>query len=315
MIKKLRILLVLLPLLATPTYANSTTAINKVIARVNNSVITSNDLAQRIKFAEYQFNSANQPVPNAEKLKSDMLNDLIDTTLQLQIAKRANVSVSNTELNNRINAIVKRNNADIDALKTSLNKSGLTYAMFRKQVRESMILQKIQAKAVSKDINISDSEIKNIQALWKQEKVQPEYELQDLFIEIPDNASKAQLTALSKKASALKAKIKADTDLDALATDASTADITVTLNDLGWRKASAIPTLFAKAVSNMKTGATTGPIKAPNGYHIVKLVSIRSNNKALTDNQARQIIFGRKYQQNLMDWIEQLHNQSYINRM
>ena len=65
----------------------------------------------------------------------------------------------------------------------------------------------------------------------------------------------------------------------------------------------------------MKTGDVAGPLRAPNGLHILKLVEMKSVGPALDPNQVRQFIFSQKIEKNVQPWLQQLRASAYVKIM
>ena len=93
------------------------------------------------------------------KLHKKVLNDLIDRSLELQIAARNNLQVSDKEVTEAIASIAARNKLTLSQLQQELLKQGLKYQDFRKQIHDDMVIGRISRQAVSGKINVSEQEI------------------------------------------------------------------------------------------------------------------------------------------------------------
>ena len=97
-----------------------------------------------------------------------------------------------------------------------------------------------------------------------------------------------------------------------LAAAESAGDKALQGGDLGWRHLAEIPTIFADSVKTMHSGQLAGPLRAPNGFHIIKLVAIRGGKQDLTKDEVRNLIYQRKYEEKVQIWLQQLRAQAYI---
>src|SRR3990167_6735817 len=104
-----------------PTPANSTQNLDSIVAVVNSGVITQNELDTAVAHAKAQIVASNNPQAlDTAKLQQTVLQQLIDEKLELEIAKRANVKVSNEKLNQAIQMIAKQNHLTLTQLKSKL---------------------------------------------------------------------------------------------------------------------------------------------------------------------------------------------------
>ena len=81
---------------------------------------------------------------------------------------------------------------------------------------------------------------------------------------------------------------------------------------LGLRKMAEMPSLFANQVKTMQQGQWVGPIRAPNGFHIIKLVEVKSDAKEPSSKDIKAMIFQRKMSEQLKEWLQQLRASSYV---
>ncbi|MDX2163788.1 MAG: SurA N-terminal domain-containing protein [Gammaproteobacteria bacterium] len=154
--KKFFLCMFLLVTFQTVSYAET---LDKVIAIVNSEPITQNELNQQISIAKSQLQSAKQPVPSDSVLRKKVLDQLIDMKLQLQIAKKAHLSVSDTDLTKTIAGIAAKNNMTTDQLKSAIEAHNMNYADYREQIRREIILSQVAQTQVVPTIKLSDAEV------------------------------------------------------------------------------------------------------------------------------------------------------------
>lgn len=133
--------------------------LDKVVAIVNAEPITQNELNQQMAIAKTQLQSANQPLPSDAVLRKKVLDQLINMKLQLQIAKKAHVTVSDAQLNKTIAGIAAKNNMSTDQLKSAIEAHNMSYANYREQIRREIILSQVAQTQVIPTIKLSDGEI------------------------------------------------------------------------------------------------------------------------------------------------------------
>ncbi len=141
--------------------------LDKVIVIVNSEPITQNELNQQMSIARSQLQSANQTLPSDAVLRKKVLDQLIDMKLQLQVAKKANITVSDADLNKTIAGIASKNHMTTDELKSAIEAHNMNYADYRNQIRREMILSQVAQSQVIPTIKLSDAEVQQAVAMFK----------------------------------------------------------------------------------------------------------------------------------------------------
>lgn len=314
MIKKyfLKISFVLVLLFAN--YANAgVIRLNKIIAIVNGDVITQSEVEKRMAMINHISGTTLQD----SALRKQALDSLIDSLLQMQLAKRMNMQINEAEVDNAITNIAKHNQITIDQLKQSLQeREGLSFKAYKEQIREQMLISRLQQYFLGRDITINAQDVaKAMRNLPKINGAAASYHVADILFEIPDNASSEQTKTVENMAVQMATKLKLGVSLDKLIQEHNASGQHITNNDLGWRKLDEFPSLFAPKIAKMSIGQIIGPLKAPNGLHLIKLLdtqNIQSQNATLTKTQAQDFVFHQKLQEKLKPWLKELRDTAYI---
>src|SRR5258707_665009 len=98
--------------------------LDRIVAVVNNGVITQSQLNQQLATARQQLEQAHAPIPEAGKFRQQVLQHMIDTQLQLQAADKAGVKVSDAELSQAVSQIAQRNGLSVEQLQHELQQQG-----------------------------------------------------------------------------------------------------------------------------------------------------------------------------------------------
>lgn len=312
MMKKFtKLLLILLGLTATSGFAD--TSLDKIVVIVNDSVITQSEINKAIVVAKQQLASSNTPLPNEKALTSQVIDSLIYRDIQQQMVTRAGITVSGTELNNAIKDIAGRNHMSLSQLKNEVETNGLDYAEYRKNVRDQIAFGRLQQQAIGRDINVTDQEINAFLRDYKNVR-QPnaQYHLQDILISLSDAPSPTEIEQAEQKAQKIVQQINNGANFNQLAAAQSAGGEALHGGDLGWKKLAEMPTIFADKVRNMKSGQIAGPLKAPNGFHVIKLTGIKNSTQKLARDQVRELIFRRKFSEKLQSWLQELRAGAYV---
>lgn len=303
---KKQIIAAFLLLVSTITLAAPSEPIDQIAAVVNDTVITQNQVNQAYQKTVKQIQNQNAQMPDELTLKSQILNQMIYQELQLQLAKRNHIQATNEQVTTAIKNIAKQHRISVTALKRKLLEQGISYSDYRKQIKKQIEMSILQHQALAKDVKVSDAEVTNFLNKYKsQKKYATQYRIIDVLIPLPAAPTPTQ---------AKQAKVEALNIYDQLKKGGDILKIKgASVNDLGWQTIPDLPDLFANNVRNMKKNAIAGPLRAENGYHIIKLTDIKKGKVALpTRAEVKNILLNQKFQKALHAWVINLRKQSYV---
>lgn len=311
-----RCLSVTLFLLATVAFAdpvNGAQPLDRVVAIVNDAVITQSQLDAMMKDLQHAQLSMNKPELPPTELKKKALDQLINIAMQLQIATRNKLTVTDAQVNEVVAHIAQQNHLSTEQLKQAIIKQGTNYTQFRQQLHDQLVVHQLQQQIFGNRVKVTDDEVKAyMKTAPSQTNPDTEYHVDDLLIPLDDTTTAAQLASAQQTAQNLLAKAKAGTGFQQLAND----DNTLIRTDLGWRKAADLPTIFVNEVGGMKAGSFKGPIRAPNGLHLIQLVEIQgSASKPLTFTEAKNLVFQQKIKDEIDRWLQTVRSSAYVKIM
>jgi len=252
-------------------------AIDRIVAVVNDEVITANELRSRTRLAESQLRRQKIQAPPADVLERQVLERMIVDRAQIQLARETGVRVDDATVNATIGRIAESNGLTVQVMRQRLEADGVPFARFREDVRQDIILNRLREREVDSRIQITDSELDNFIA--EQSGVAAdtqEVNLGQILLRVPENAGSDRIDAARKRAEELVAQLKDGADFARLAASYSNAPEALQGGELGWRNTERLPTLFIDAIKGLKTGDISPIIRSPNGFHILKVLGRRS---------------------------------------
>ncbi|OIP14451.1 MAG: molecular chaperone SurA [Betaproteobacteria bacterium CG2_30_59_46] len=255
--------------------------VSRIVAVVNNEVITQFELNDRMRIVMQQLKKRGTPLPPQDVLEKQMLERIITDRVQLQLAKETGIRVDDLQLDKTLQRVAQENNLTVEAFRDTLEKDGVSFAKFREEIRDEIILGRLREREVENRITVSDGEVESfLNSRAAQTGGEDEFNLAQILVRVPEQASPEQIQ--SKRAYAEKAwsELK-KVDFAQVAASYSDAPDALQGGVLGWRAASRLPTLFLETVNGLKPGEISAVLRSPNGFHILKLIDKRSKGGVL----------------------------------
>jgi peptidyl-prolyl cis-trans isomerase SurA len=283
---------VLVASLAMPASAQAprkrVTLIDRIVAVVNNEVITQNELDQQLQAAIDGLRRRGTPIPAREDLEKQILERLITEKVQLQFAKETSTRVDELDLDRTIGRIAEANNLSLAEFRKRLEEEGVTFNKFREDLRKEILLDRIREREVDSKINIADSEIENfVQENKDEAESKGEIRLGHILVRVPEQASPDQLERLRARAQEVVDKMKQNGDFAQLAATYSDAPDGLKGGDMGWRGNDRLPELFAEAVAKLKVGEVSSVVRSPAGFHVLRVTDRRGGATPFMVEQSR----------------------------
>jgi peptidyl-prolyl cis-trans isomerase SurA len=273
--------------------AAPTQDLDRVIAVVNDDVITQTELAARLQETRRQLVAEKIALPPDDVLRRQLLERLVLERLQLQQAAQVGVRVSESDIDQAIETVAQRNGVSAADMRKRIESQGVSQESYRAQVRDQLLIQQLQEREVSMRVNVTESEVVNL--LETQERLKDadsEFDLSHILIAVPESASSDAIQDAKKRADTLRTQITKGGDFEQLAVANSQGSEALKGGKLGWRKAGQLPELFLAAVNELRPGETSEPLRSPAGFHLLRLNARRGGvqAQAVTQTHARHIL-------------------------
>ena len=261
-----------------------TKAIDGIVAIVNDDVVLASEVVERFDAVMQQLNADGAPDIERDVILDQILERLVLESLQLQEAEGRGVVLDDETLTRAVRDYATQNRMDIDQFIAALAEEGISYRAFREQVRRQLTLDRVQREVVNRRVYITEQDIDQLLASpFFAEQISDEYRVGHILLAVHQNASADEVEALAAKADGLVAELRDGTDFAALAVEHSSASTALEGGDLGWRKASRLPSLFAEQVLELTAGEVLEPLRNSSGIHIVKLLDQRGASQQIND--------------------------------
>jgi len=294
--KQLLIGLVLaLVVFATPRHASAqaataATPIDGIVAVVDDDVVLQSELDRQVATVTKQFANNPQQLPPHDVLERQLLDRLIMQKLQVARADSTGVKVSDADIDQALGRIAQQNKFDVSQLRSAIEQQGLDYNLFRKNVRDQLVVQRLRQRVAQSRVQISDAEIDSLVKNGNLNRGQ--VHLGYIVINVPDGATPDQIDEVRAKADEAKKQIDGGMDFAAAAIRYSNAESALQGGDLGWRNRDELPPALLDAADKLQDGQVSEPLRGPNGFHIIKLLGKRDSSgpEVVPEYHARHIV-------------------------
>ena len=300
--------------------------VDAIVAVVNTDVITFKELDDRIRLVEQRLKRQNTQMPPRDVLQRQLLERMIVTRAQMQMAKESGIRIDDIMLDRAVSRIAEQNQLSLQTFRDQLERDGLSFARFREEVREEITLQRLREREVDNKLQISESEVDNFLAAFagKSDAGQQELSIAQILVRVPENASPQQIADRRKRAETAAAQLKSGADFAKTAASFSDAADALSGGDLGWRSTSRLPQLFVDAVEKLADGDIAPLVRSANGFHVLKLngrraVRVMKGGSGTMVQQTRarhilikvnQIVSGTEARRKLIELRERLDNKA-----
>ena len=262
--------------------------LDSVIAIVDEDIILASEVGERLEQIKASAEQRGITLPDEETVLQETLDRLILESIQLQLADRYGVRVPDAQLDQSMARIAAQNGMTLEQFRDALQQTGQSYAEMRAGLRDELAIQRVQQGSVMRDISITEKEIDNF--MMTEEGIaltEPEYRVVQALLPIPRSDTAEQRTAKEDYVDGVLANILAGADFSEAV---SVQDpYTFQGGDLGWRKLSDIPSMFAGIIPSLKAG-DTGKVQSSSGLHLVHLAEARGLERLIEQTNVRHIL-------------------------
>ncbi len=287
--------------------------VDSIVAVVNDDVITKQEL-------DLVTNQMRSQLPkgksvNAADLEQQALAQLIRKDLLVQAAKRANIRLSNADVNEAIEQFAAQRHMTAKELIQRIAKEGISENQLRRTMTENLLAQKIEQSEVMGKSQVSDAEIDDAIARAQQEgrPLPPpitaySYHVQHILLKNDNDITRKLIEQIAQQA-------RSGASFEQLARQYSQDGSAQNGGDLGWIIDGETVPPFEAAVKSLQPGQISMPVRTQFGWHVIRLIDVRSNDTPAERqrNGMRAVLVQEKRELLLQNFLKQLEDQAYIN--
>ena len=154
-------------------------------------------LNSRVEEILVRLKSDKAELPPLNLLEEQVLDRLIIEEIQLQLAERAGIKISDSELNQTLARVASQNNLSLEDFRIKLEGEGTSYKSFRDTIRKELIIQRVQRGKVGSKIDISEQELENfINSEEGKTQLAEQYNVQHILLAVKSGSSELELSLI-----------------------------------------------------------------------------------------------------------------------
>jgi len=260
-----KIIFLFTALISIPSISKIET-LDRIAVIVDDGILMESQIDFALEEIVKRYDAQNIPKPAISVLREQTIEKLVVEELQLQMAERAGVRISDAELNSTVARIASNNGMSLEDFILYLDGEGESYQRLRDNIKKEMTVQRVQRGRVGSSINITDKEFEAFLATDESLKqLEPELLVRQILVKTSNEANKVL------------EKINNSFDFETLARELSISSNALEGGLMNWRKKSDMPSLFAEGLEGVDVGQVSPPLKSGAGYHILKVEEKRGD--------------------------------------
>jgi peptidyl-prolyl cis-trans isomerase SurA len=244
----------------------------KATAIVNGEIITQTDIDQRLALLIIA-NGGQIPGDEIERLRQQVLRNLIDETLQIQAAKAEEIVIKPQDIDRTLQRVAESNKQTVEQLSALLEANGSSLKTMRRQIEGEVAWTRLQRAKI--EVSVGEDEVKAVLDRMNAAKGTQEYRVGEIFL----SANAGNETQALSNASRILEQLRNGASFAGYARQYSEASTAAVGGDLGWVRPEQLPEPIAAALRQMGPGQVSNPIPVRGGFSIV---AVQDTRKILT---------------------------------
>ena len=297
--------------------------LDRVVAVVNDGVVLRSELDNQIREIRTRAaGQANGRLPPDDVLERQVLEQMIQKEIQIQLATRTGIKVSDDAVNQAIAGIARRNNMRLEDFIAAVEAQGLSYQALREDIRDDISIDQLRQREIARKIVVTDREIANqLETLEGLDGT--ENGAEDKKMMVSETRARHILmrpsvvmdeTKIRTTLADVRSQLVAGADFTELAKQYSEDPTADQGGELGWLPRGATVPEFQQVMDALEPGQVSEPFRSRFGWHLVQVLERRqrdATDEALRE-QARQLVFQRKLEEASAAWVRRLREEAYV---
>lgn len=255
-------------------FGSAMPSVVKATAIVNGDVITQTDVDQRLALLAIA-NGGQIPGEEVDRLRQQVLRNLIDETLEIQAAATEKIEIKDSDIQKTVARVAGNVKQTPEQLTKYLEAHGSNISTLRRQIQGEIAWQRLQRAKIESGVSVGDDEVKAVLDRMEASKGTEEYRVGEIFL----TSTPATESQTVDNANKILAQLKNGASFAGYARQYSEASTAAVGGDLGWVRPEQLPGPLAAVVRQMSPGAVSNPIPVTGG---VSIIAVQDTRKILT---------------------------------
>jgi peptidyl-prolyl cis-trans isomerase SurA len=293
--------------------------VERIVALVNNQVITLSELEEMGKPVLDQVRQTGLPAEREERLKKarrEVLDHLIESKLLEEEMKKRKIEVPDRDVDAAINDVLKASKLTEDDLKKALAREGMTFAAYRQKVRDELGKMRLVGREIKSKVVIEDEELRKRYQENPEKYSEPlEVQIQQIFFPLRQNAPKDQVAAVQREALTILERARRGDDFTQLAKVYSRGPEASEGGVLGYFKKHELVREVEDAGFKLKPGEISDLVRSSAGFHILKVLDRKGGEPrpfAEVQSRIREEVMQEESEKKFNEWMKELKSKAYI---
>lgn len=249
---------------------------------VNGEVITQTDVDQRLALLAVANGQAIDP-SELDRLRQQVLRNLVDETLQIQAAKAEEIEIKDTDIDRAVSRVAGNMKRTPAQLAEFLSSNGSSIRSIRRQIMGEIAWRRLQSAKIENSVSVGDDEVKAVIDKLEASKGTEEYKIGEIFL----SANPTNRDEVMANAQKIVAALMQGASFAAYARQFSEASTAAVGGDLGWVRPEQLPGPLEQVVRTMPANAVSQPIELPGGFSII---AVQDTRKVLTNDPRNAVL-------------------------
>lgn len=305
---------------AMDSQAEEPIVVDRIVAVVNDEIITLYDLNETLKPYEANIQALNYSPEKKRKtlfkLRADLLNELVNQKLADQQIKKNNLKVNTEEIDKTIERIKDSRSYTDEDLRAGLAEQGLTMEEYRENLKKQLLRGKLVNREIKSKIVITREDVKK----YYNEHIEKyagetKYHIWNIFVRFSGLADESQKQYAFSQMEMVLNKLKQGRSFESLAAEKPDSQTSPQGTDLGLYRLDELSSQLKDVVKDMKEGQSSSILETDRGYQIIYVQKILvADSKSMDDvkSEIEDVLYNEAIDNRYKSWLSELRERSHI---
>lgn len=241
--------------------------VKSIVATVNDEVITSYDIDQRLRLA-MMSSKGSIPEELLVQIRGQILRNLVDEKLRIQETERLEVETSKEEIVAEVESVARQNGMTYEQFVKTLSNAGVALSTIEHQLKADVSWAKLVRGRYGRSVIISENDLEYAFQQALSNTNQTSYDLLEIFLGVPSPDKERDVY---NDIMQLRRQIERGTPLADIAKQFSQSISAAANGELGWVTANDVDPEIAKELTSLAPGQISRPIRTQEGYTLIAI--------------------------------------------